>query len=646
MSGGAVVSAPLTRAQKFQWFLEKGLAEGLRRLPASTDEAAARRLVHALEARFEILRTSLAVIDGELRQVVHLSGSPVEVVDLVPGGTVHQGMADLVREFTAHVHGRLGRFLVQFRLLREDGRYWLAVVADNVAVDAGFHGVVEQAITELLGEPSDGPATDVLQGRPGIQPAEQARRETDPGEDAERARALDYLREHFSSAPARLHPHRPPAAGEEGRYYRSTLTLPGADGLFAGVMARAGLLPSAVVLAAFAQLLCGRSDTDGCTVNVSLDNRHNADLRRVLCATAQRSPVALPGRSRSLLEAADEVQRTLAEGHPAYGRYDPFDLIGERIEAQHRRGLCLSTDLAFNFIPPPQGWAELLEAEQGGSDRTGSGISWAATDETSYEYGVSLSVRWADPRTVRLSVHGDSRVLSPEQCAALLRGIELVLTRIAAGQDCAPEDVAAEVGLVRVDRGPREQRAGGRWIDLGAIEERLRSLPGVAEAAVALAPGGAPGAAWLTARVTPVDGTVLSPLDLREELLGAVHTGELLAVPERFEIDGGEASDGRATTRRPPVTAAEGTLLGILAESGLVPDPDLDLCYVRAGGRLERYPRFAELISRSGYRPPGFTRVSGMTTLRGLARELRPSPPAGSRPAAPRADPEPDGSAP
>ncbi|MFB7124621.1 hypothetical protein [Kitasatospora sp. NPDC056273] len=661
MSGRAPADAPLTRAQKFQWFLEKGLAEGLRPLPAGTDEAAAQRLVHALEDRFEILRTSLAVVDGELRQLVHPSGSPVRVVDVAPDGTAERSLADLVRVFTAHTHGRVGRFLVQFHLLRSEDRRWLAVVADNVAVDAGFHGVVDQQLTDLLHGRTDSPDTGGPHRRPGIQPAEQARREADPGEDTERTRALDYLRRHFSHAPARMHPHHPPGEGTAGRYYRSTLTLPGADGLFARGMAHTGLLPSAVVLAAFAQLLCLRADTDACTVNVSLDNRHNADLRRVLCATAQRSPVALRRQGRSLLEAAAEVQRTLAEGHPAYGRYDPFDLIRERVEAQHRRGVCLSTDLAFNFIPPPQGWRELIEAEPGPTDepgsadrpgstdgsgstggpgsmdRPGSRISWATTAETSYEYGASLSVRWADPHTVRLSVHGDSRVLEPEQCAALLRGVELVLTRAATGRDCSPDDVASAVGLLRLPRGPRERPSGGRWIDLRAIEDLLLALPGVTAAGASLEPGGASGTPRLTARVTAADGSTLTPFDLREELLRAVHTGAIPVVPDWFEIDGGDVSDGRSLPGRPAATAEETALLTALSGAGTEPGraPDLDLCYLRAGGRPEHYPRFAELLRRLGYHPPGFAQVSGMTTLRSLAGELRPSGRAGGRPAAP-----------
>ncbi|WP_049651376.1 hypothetical protein [Kitasatospora sp. MY 5-36] len=659
MSGRAPADAPLTRAQKFQWFLEKGLAEGLRPLPAGTDEAAAQRLVHALEDRFEILRTSLAVVDGELRQLVHPSGSPVRVVDVAPDGTAERSLADLVRVFTAHTHGRVGRFLVQFHLLRSEDRRWLAVVADNVAVDAGFHGVVDQQLTDLLHGRTDSPDTGVPHRGPGIQPAEQARREADPDEDTERTRALDYLRRHFSHAPARMHPHHPPGEGTAGRYYRSTLTLPGADGLFARGMAHTGLLPSAVVLAAFAQLLCLRADTDACTVNVSLDNRHNADLRRVLCATAQRSPVALRRQGRSLLEAAAEVQRTLAEGHPAYGRYDPFDLIRERVEAQHRRGVCLSTDLAFNFIPPPQGWRELIEAEPGptdgpgaadrpgstdgpgttdgpgSTDRPDSRISWATTTETSYEYGASLSVRWADPHTVRLSVHGDSTVLEPEQCAALLRGVELVLTRAATGRDCSPDEVASAVGLLRLPRGPRERHSDGRWIDLRAIEDLLLALPGVTAAGASLEPGGASGTPRLTARVTAADGSALTPFDLREELLRAAHTGAIPAVPDWFEINGADASDGRALPGRPPATAEETALLTALTGTGPGRAPDLDLCYLRAGGRPEHYPRFAELLRRLGYHPPGFAQVSGMATLRSLARELRPSGRAGGRPAAP-----------
>lgn len=625
MSDSEAVTAPLTRAQKFQWFLEKGLAEGLRPLPATTDEKAAQRLVHALEERFEGLRTSLAVVEGELRQRVHRSGSPLRVVDVEPDTTAQQCMAGLVEEFTARVHGRLGHFLVQFHLLRDEDRRWLAVVSDNVAMDAGFHSVVDRAITSILTGRQDVPEVDALNGQPGIQPTEMARRENGPQGDAERTRALAYLREHFSIAPARMHRHRPPSSVNEGRYYRSTLILRGADSIFARVMSRAELLPSAVILAAFTQLLCWRAETDACTVNVSLDNRHNSELRRVLGATAQRSPVALSRQEPSLLAAAADVQQALAKGHPTYGRYDPFDLINERVEAQHRRGMCLSTDLAFNFIPPPQGWTELIEAEGESPEPSGTEITWAVTDEVSYEYGASLSVRWADSRTVRLSVHGDSQVLTPEQCTALLRGIELVLARVATGGDCATGDVAAETGLVQLPRGPQEQWVDGRWIDLREIERRMLALAGVEKAEVNVDSAGESGTSRLTARVTVADGSEVTPLDLREELLRAVEVGDLPALPDRWEIVGETPPMPERRNPRPAVTVEETTVRSALAASALLAEPDLDLCYVRAGGQLARYPEFAELLRRRGYLAPDFGDVSGMTTLRTLARELRPS---------------------
>ncbi|MFG2197130.1 hypothetical protein [Streptomyces sp. NPDC048639] len=617
----------MTRAQKFQWYLEKGLAEGLRPLPLATDESAAQRLVHALEERFEILRTSLAVVDGELQQQVHSSGQPVQKVDVEPDTTPQQCVACLVKKFRGQEHGRIGSFLVQFHLLQEEDQRWLAVVADNVAMDAGFHSVVDQAIDDILAGRQRDPAADVLNGQRGIQPTEMAQRESGPHGDAERHQALEYLREHFSAAPARMHRHSPSSGTNEGRYYRSTLTLRGADSVFARVMSGTGLLPSAVILAAFTQLLCWRAASDACSINVSLDNRHNAELRRVLCSTAQRAPLTLPRQDQGLLAASADVQQALAMGHPTYGRYDPFDLISERVLAQHRRGVCLSTDLAFNFIPPPQGWAVLLESEQGPSSGTDAEITWSVTDELSYEYGASLSVRWSDPRTARLSIHGDSQVLAPEQCAALLHGIELVLARVAGGQNCTADNIAAEVGLIRLPRAPHEQRVNGQWVDLRAIEDRLLTLNGVEKAELTISPDAQSGIARLTARVAGADGITLVPLALRDELLRAVETGELLAIPDRFEIIGAAPTEYHTTIRRPAVTAEEVTVESVLAESGLIPEPNLDLCYVRAGGQLANYPEFADLLRRREYLPPSFSLVSGMTTLRTLAQELRRSVP-------------------
>ncbi|MFJ9472534.1 hypothetical protein [Streptomyces caniferus] len=632
--------APMTRAQKFQWYLEKGIAEGLRPLPAPTAEAYVRQLLRALEDRFDILRTSLDIVDGELRQKVHNSGSPLLVVDVARQSNVQLCMSDLVEEFKVQKHGRIGGFLAQFYLLRGEGRHWLAVVADNVAMDAGFHSVVDEEITRILTGRSD-TVSDILNGQEGLQPSEMAMWESSPQGDAERSRASAHLRHHFSIAPPRMYQSRPSRGTNEGRFYRCTLKLEGADNIFARVISSAGLLPSALTLAAFSQLMCWHSETDSCSINVSLDNRHNGELRRVLCATAQRSPVALLRQDQSLLAAATDVQKALSKGHPTYGRYDPFDLITERIQAQHHQGVCLTTDLAFNFIPPPQGWTSLIQsdqAEEADLPGTASKISWVTTNEISYEYGASLSVRWSDSQTARISIHGDSDVMTPDQCTALLRGIERMLKRVALDQDCVVGKVASEVGLRRLHRAPHEKRVEGRWIDLKVIEDRLLCIDGVNNAEVILDFDHVSGSARLTARVVAARGSTIVPFDLREELLKAVETGEILVTPDWYEIVGGipadggagggnpqneQSGDGRDVARRPAVTNEEAAIQGALEESRLVQERNLDMCYVRAGGKLDRYPEFAERLRRRGYVLPDFARVSGMSTLRGLARELR-----------------------
>ncbi|MDW4901633.1 hypothetical protein RB625_24770 [Streptomyces californicus] len=637
MNDSGSTDAPMTRAQKFQWYLEKGMAEGLRPLPTSMDEHSARQLLRALEDRFEILRTSLDIVEGELRQRVHGSGSPLLAVDTAPGSSVQECMSGLVEGFKAREHGRVGRFLVQFYLLRDEERRWLAVVADNVAIDAGFHSVLDEEISGILHGRTD-TASTILKGQEGLQPAGTALWEAGPQGDAERLRALAYLRHHFSIAPPRLHPTRPSRGLPEGRFYRCTLTLRGADDIFSGVISSIGLLPSALILAAFSQLMCWRSEADSCAVNVSLDNRHNSELRRVLCATAQRSPVALPQRGQSVLHAATEVQRALSEHHPVYGRYDPFDYIRERVQAQHRQGVCLSTDLAFNFIPPPQGWTNLLLSSGGDAldrPRAVSEVVRKTTEEIAYEYGASLSVRWSDSRTARLSVHGDSDVLTPEQCEALLRGIELMLERARSKQDCVVGEVASEVGLLRRRRAPHERRVRGRWVDLKALEDRLLAMGGVEKAQMVLGSDEVSGSDQLTASVVVAPGVPMTPLDLREGLLTAVETGEILITPDWYEIVGGtladgggsgviqQSGDGRTVARRPPATDEEKAVQGALEESRLVQELDLDLCYVRAAGELQRYPELAERLRRRGYIPPDFALVSGMSTLRQWARELR-----------------------
>ncbi|MFJ6199259.1 hypothetical protein [Micromonospora sp. NPDC092111] len=525
----------MTRAQKFQWHLEKGLAEGVRPLPDPAVEAA-RDLVAALERRFEVLRTSIDHVDGELRQHRHDSGAPLVVVELTVASELETRMAALVEEFRVGRQGRPGGLLAQFFLLRTADRGWLGMVADNVAVDAAFHRVINQEISRLLGEPpGDGPS--ILGDEAGIQPFAAAAIEAGTCGERERDRAAERLRRHFADTPLRMHRRRPPGDVAEGRYYRRTLEVPGADRLFARLISATAVLPSALILAAFTQLMCWHNDHDACTVNVSVDNRHNRELRLTLCATAQRIPVALLGTDRLLRAYAQDVQRVLADGYPAYGRYDPLDLLAERDRAQRRRGACLTADLAFNFVPPPQGWTALVEDEREPGPEAESVITGSTTDEVSYEYAASLSVRWADARTGRLSIHGDAEALPPDDAEALLRGIERGLGRLAAGLDCEPGEIAKEVGLAGRERVDGEARIAGRWIDPALIAQRLGERDDVARAEVVphVADGAEP---QLVAYVVAAPGTTPRPTDLRAGLLPAVGTGELLIIPDRYEIAG------------------------------------------------------------------------------------------------------------
>lgn len=450
--------APMTRAQKFQWHLEKGTAEGLRRLPDRQDTESVRAVVESLQRRYEMLRTSIDLVDGDLCQRVHESGEPVETVDVEPAADVAALASALAEEFARDTVGRVGRILVRFHLLRHGAARWLAVLADSTAVDRAFYEMIDRTLTDLLGQGTGEPET-----RAGLQATQLAALEDSPGGRAERQEARDYLRRHYSTAPPPLHPRPGVDRSRAGRYYRCGVTVPRADGIFAHILDTTGRLPSAVLLGTFAYLLCWRADAPSCTVNVSMENRHTRDLRTAVCATAQRAPIALHLSGTQLGDAVGTAESALSAAYPVAGRYDPVDLLAERATAEARRGLCLTPDLAFNFNPPPQGWTALLRsAGPAGAPADGPGeVDTATTNETSYEYGASLSVRWRDEHAARLSVHGDSDVLSVVDCVAVLRCIELGLTTYARHPDAVDMGaVVGLVGLVRRGRHPREAGTG------------------------------------------------------------------------------------------------------------------------------------------------------------------------------------------
>jgi hypothetical protein len=438
------LDAPMTRGQKFQWYLERGIADGLHRLPDRCEQGLVADLVTALQRRYEVLRTSIELVDGEFRQRVHPAGAPVALVDVPPGQDVAACESSLAEEFVAATAGRAGRILVRFYLVRQGDARWLAIVADSTALDRACYEMLDAAIDGMLG----GAREPALAG---LQPRELARHEDGPDGRRERHEARRYLRDHYRTAPATTPPRGPARAGD---YYRCGLTLDRADELLARVIESTGRLPSATILGLFGRLMSWRVGDPGCALNVSMENRQTRRLRTALCGTAQRAPVSLWARGATLGDAVAAAEGALSEGYPVAGRYDPLDLIEERSAAEARRGVRLTPALAYNFNPPPQGWTALLAASPGDPDLGGAtgtaAVVLRPTNETSYEYGASLSVRWRRPDTVRLSVHGDARMLGTGDCAAVLRGVELGLRECARGhQDTTVAGIASVAGLTR-----------------------------------------------------------------------------------------------------------------------------------------------------------------------------------------------------
>jgi hypothetical protein len=454
--------APMTRSQKFQWHLERGIADGIRRLPDSCDTSSVRDLVASIQRQYQIMRTSIEIVGGVLRQRVHASGEPLLVVDVGPESDVAARASALAEEFTGGTVRNVGQFLVKFYLLRQRAGRWLTIIADSTAVDRVFYQVIDRRLIQLLAG-AHGPVAGGGDSRDEVQPVDLAQREDSPEGRVERHQAREYLRKHFSTAPPVLHSRGGKDEVHRGRFYRSTLALSAADETFARIIDATGHLPSVVILGLFSSLMCWRADALACTVNVTMENRHTQQLRVAMCGTAQRAPIALRMSGETIGHAVTTAETGLCAAYPVAGRYDPIDLIEERTQAEERRGLCLTPDLAFNFNPPLQGWTALLNSAPTGrhpDDRPETSLSTKTTTETSYEYAASLSVRWSDTHTAGLSIHGDSQALSQEQCTALLRGLEIGLTEAARGR--------VDVRTAKIAMSARLGKAGGHPVSAPA----------------------------------------------------------------------------------------------------------------------------------------------------------------------------------
>jgi hypothetical protein len=452
------VHAPLTRAQKFQWSMEKGLAQDTWSLPESLPDAAVHDLIVHLQNRFEVLRTSIDQIDGRLVQVVHADGPRATVLSADGPDALGAVCSRLADEFVSQRRGRLGEALARFAAVRSGRGRTLVCTADNVAVDAAFSTILEAGLAAALGAPG---AEEAVAHEHGLQPCRFAEWEVGPDALRERDQAAHHLHDHFRVTPPRLLPAPSPDASHPDRYYRCTATIDHADTLLGRILQTTGILPSAVVLATYIGLLCRRGDA--CSVNVSASNRHRRDYRTVLGAMAQRAPVILDASPTTVAAAAASAAQALTRGHPVRARYDPDDYRRILRDAELERGLELAPDLAFNFVPPPQGWGRTpRNGPAAAQPRRPSMPTLQSTRESFYEYAASLSARWPAPDTMRLSIHADRLALDPEESVSVLRGVERALVLLSDGNDPRIRDLVEE---------PRSMPPAGQALQLREEKE-------------------------------------------------------------------------------------------------------------------------------------------------------------------------------
>lgn len=612
--------APVTRAQGFQWYLEKGFVTKAWKLPSTTTIERVQTVLADLEERFETLRTVFESVDGEVQQVVRKSGPPLQVVDL-PVDTEFPPMQDLLRDFDQNCHARLGVTPIQFYLYRQkDQPCWVVMISDHVIMDGWSAGLLERYIDWA----NTGPNLAAMHEISVLHPADLGITDGGSADDTERVRGRAHLEHHFATMPGNCYRPHPSSAGE---FFRCSLLTDSGGDLFRAVLRKTDTLPSAAVLAAFLSLVGSQTGRAHCSVNVSVQNRHNARLRAVVGTTAQRLPIMFPTRADGFRRLAKRVQHLL-DVTLTSGRYDPLDLVGVQNREQLRRGMHLSTDIAFNFRPPPSDWTRAPV----GSDRPRQHrVTFGTTDETSYDYGASLSVSWHTRDLVELSLHGSYTALPKRQGVALLQGIVELLRRMTSDERPITEDVAASVGLPRTVPSPGWQRIRETWVNLEHLRDLLLEYRHVEDVALVV-PRHAPDR--LVARVRVNSAADVRPADLHHHLQDHLGQFGVTLIPDWYELSPlGGSGDGRTTESRPVSTAAETAVLRGMELAHSPKNPSIDTCYIEAGGDLRRYPKFLTALADLGYEGLDLSDLIGTRTLRHLATKLRPRNGSPSRPA-------------
>ncbi|MFC4061554.1 condensation domain-containing protein, partial [Planomonospora corallina] len=311
--------------------------------------------LRAVTGRHEVLRTSLRVADGALRQVVHAEADPdVRVHDLralPPEERRTRANERILADTKAAIPtGRAP--LWRATLLRmEDSRWLVSLVLHHAVFDAASSVILAEEVTELCAAAAAGRPAELPE--PPVQYADYAAWQRDRLTGRALAEQTGYWRSRLAGLPAvhtlptdRPRPARLGYAGDEVRF-----TVPReVQEQVAAVARRSAATPFMVYLTAYVVLLSRLSRDDDTVVGVTMSGRDLPEVAGLVGMFVNQMVVRtdtsgdpafadLLGRVRAdLLDAMENGQI-------------PFQAVVEAVAPQRDPGVQPLYQLGFNYIP-------------------------------------------------------------------------------------------------------------------------------------------------------------------------------------------------------------------------------------------------------------------------------------------------------
>jgi hypothetical protein len=370
----------------------------------------------------------------------------------------------------------------------------------------------------------------------------------------------------------------------------------------------------------FAVTLALFTGRDRYTFTVLSPNRTRRGMRGAICSLSDRALLfGVVDRSSSFADQVREVHGALLLAY-RHGHYDPGDMRALLAETATRRGIYLHQPALLNIVLKDQ--ARSPEADE-----------QVVVDHLPFAYDgmhLELTVQGDQLVTVKLLVGEHIMTAADGQrFVALWRHLLLVA---AAHPDHSLADLAGG------DAASRPLLVDHCVVDISAIADSVRDLPGVIDAELFLTDGPQP----LRAELTCADPRV-TPGVLRELMQPVLGDRPGLMCPHQFVVCSrapGEPdrADGVGTNARregsgwPPERVSPGTPAEhAVAEALLHTHPhlaegkdaaDVGVCYLMLGGRFERVPAFLQRLSELGYAGVNADTLLGPGSLRMLADRL------------------------